>query len=249
MENTTNKPLKKIEVVNFILLKIQSQEWNTTEPIPSERWLAIKFKVSKSLISNILANMKAHNILYSVKNKGYYISKTTASLLYSKSSEGVNTNISLNTKWRFSNSEKKFCKTLEEKHKLCWKDFLSKYSVHEKVYLNNKGEMFEKVVVIFPDNPDYHLENAESILKKSVFTFTAILGLSLGNMITTEKISYNLEQSKIGDKYFENFPDYSIVRKTYKIFKDHNNEVKAMIKIIKIVEPNNYESIFEINII
>jgi DNA-binding GntR family transcriptional regulator len=65
----------KEHVTKYIVLKIQSLEWQKGIKIPSERWFMIKFNISKSLISSILNSFKQQNILYSIPKKGNFVSK------------------------------------------------------------------------------------------------------------------------------------------------------------------------------
>ncbi len=68
---TTNT--KDLKVLKYILLKIQSGDWSSGDKIPSERWFAIKFNTSKSLVHNILIKLVHNSVIESRSNTGYYV--------------------------------------------------------------------------------------------------------------------------------------------------------------------------------
>lgn len=63
-------------IYRYIFLKIQSNEWNIKERIPSERQLALKFSVTRTTIRKILANLCSLNLLDTFSHSGYFISNS-----------------------------------------------------------------------------------------------------------------------------------------------------------------------------
>ncbi len=237
MKNSENP---KIKMIKYILTKIQNQEWNINKAIPSERWFAIKFGISKSLVSSVLLILKTNHIIYSVPSQGNYISKNELSFLHSKTLSGDISEIKMNTKWKMSNIENKHLAKLHKIYNSDVKLFKDGYETHEKYYYDKNGKYIERIIIVVPETlKKYQPKYSEKLIKKSIYAFTSFLGVSLGNLATTYKLSHNKNPTS-GKKYFEDFPNEAIIKKTYKLFMDENKRVNILIKIVKIVDINVY---------
>ena len=234
---------KKIFIIKYILKKIQNQEWEYDKAIPSERWLAIKFEVSKSLISGIIAIFKAYNIIYSVAHYGNFVSKSNSSFLYSQTlnDKNLNSKVNIFADWVFSKNDKDFLNIIEIKDSLLVHAFSDNYITFQKDYYNDES-IYEKIIIILPQKYKHHIpSNSKELLKKSIYSFTSFINASLCNWASAQKNSKNLKSNNI--KYFTNFPNDAIVNTTYKIFYDEEKEAQVIIKIMKIVELDLYSSI------
>ncbi len=61
------------KILKYILLKIQIKEWDIGYKIPSERWFAIKFDTSKTLIHNVLLKLIYNGVIEAKSNLGYFV--------------------------------------------------------------------------------------------------------------------------------------------------------------------------------
>ncbi|NQZ65907.1 MAG: GntR family transcriptional regulator [Mycoplasmatales bacterium] len=235
----------KIQMIKYILTKIQNQEWDINKPIPSERWFAIKFGISKSLVSSALTILRINNIIYSIPSQGNYIYKDELSFLHSKTLSGEKSKVKMNTNWKISDIERTQLRRLNKIYGSNVGLFNKDYTTHEKYYYDKNGKYIERIIIIVPNELEkYSPDNSKELISKSIYSFTSFLGISLGNLATTYKLSYNIIKSSPSLKrYFKDYPDNSIIKKTYKMFMDEHKNVNLIIKIIKIVDIDVYSQI------
>ena len=67
---------KKQEIIYYIKDKIAKKEWLKETKILSENQFCDYFKVSRGTVRTALAILEKENIIYSVKNRGYYVKNT-----------------------------------------------------------------------------------------------------------------------------------------------------------------------------